>query len=239
MDEHDKQLAEWIAVQSQLGKLFVHDLKNPISALSANLSYMESALSHESEDIRGAVSDSILAAEMLLRFAENLSYLSRLEVEEECEVTAASLRNLLDGGYKRNDPFARSAGVNLRIRDAVPERSVLGQYKLMEAALDNLILSAVRHSPPSGLVEIGAAVEGDFAKVTVYDRGRPIGEEYMATLLTREGQVEAKRHSDSRYGRGLGLYLAGLSARALSGSIEIGSQDGVTFFCLRFPLECE
>lgn len=239
MHKHDKQLAEWIAIQSQLDRLLVHDFKNPISALSANLSYLESALSHESEDIRGAVSDSILAAEMLLRFSENLNYLSRLEVSEECEVTAASLQTLVEGGCKRNDPFARSAGMNLRIRGEIPSRSVLGQYKLMEISLDNLLLSAVRHSPPGGLVEVGATVENEQAYITVYDRGRPVGEPFIADLLTRQGQIEAKKHSDSRYGRGLGLYLVGLSARALGGDVTIGHRDGVTNFRLSFPLECE
>lgn len=239
MDEQGKQLAEWIAQQSQMNKLFVHDLKNPISALSANLSYLESALPHESEDIKGAVSDSILASEMLLRFVDNLGYLSRLEVNEECEVTAASLRNLVDGGYKRNEPFARSAGVSLRVEGEVPDRSVLGQYKLMEIALDNLVLSAVRHSPPGGLVEIGVTLRGELAQLTVTDRGRPVAGEFIPELFTRQGQIDAKKYSDSRYGRGMGLYLVGLTAQALGGFLEVEHQDRLTSFRLLFPLECE
>lgn len=239
MDDTNQQLADWIALQSQIGKLFVHDLKNPISALSANLSYLESALAHESEDIRGAVSDSVLASEMLLRFAENLSYISRLEVSEESEVTGASLRNLVDGTHMRCEPFARSASVPLRIKGQVPEASVLGQLKLVEVALDNLVLSAVRHSPPGGLVEIAAEIADEQAEIKVFDRGRPVAPEFVEDLFTRQGQMEAKKHSDSRYGRGLGLYLVGLAARALHGSVKVGTEDSLICFSLRFPLECD
>ena len=235
MSQCDDTLHFWCLTQSKLNKLFVHDLKNPISALSANLSFLETALTQEPEEVMGAISDSILATEMLLRFAENLNLIAMLEAEESCGISQVNLEALLLAIVKRNQKFANSAGLRIEIAGPLVNKSMAFQYRYAELAIENLILSAIRHSPQGSEVIVGSALEGEKVRIFVRDHGRPVNEELVEALLTREAQAEAKKNSGSRYGRGLGLYAVGLAAKALHGEIKMGLGDGMTEFSLILP----
>jgi signal transduction histidine kinase len=237
MSETNDSLTQWRLIQSKLNKLFVHDLKNPISALSANLSFLETALARESEEVRGAVSDSILAADMLLRFAENLNTISMLEAGEECNQNEMSLKTFILVTTDRNKKFAESAGVRLQLEEPLADASLVCQLRYAELALENLILSAIRHSPQGGEVAVSTVVTGDEAVISICDLGRPVSEENAEKLFTREAQSEAKKHTGSRYGRGIGLYAADLAAKALKGKLTVGTRNGMTEFALVFPLQ--
>lgn len=242
MTEKEDASQEATKLRAELSKLFVHDLKNPISALSANLSFLEAALGDESDDVRGAVGDSVLAVQMLLRFSENLNLIARLEAREQAETTPIPLDTFLKAAVRRNEDFADSAGIELEIGNATPERSANWPVRYAELILDNLILSAVRHSPPGGRVSIEASFEREQPLEVVFkvaDRGRPVAEECKAELLSREGQSTAKNRPDTRYGRGLGLYAAGLAIETMGGRFDIQERDGEVVFCVHLPLDCD
>ena len=67
-------------LQSAINKLYVHDFKNPISAISANLSYLEAVI--EDEAALEAISDSNLAMKSLLHMFDNFLNISRIEAGE-------------------------------------------------------------------------------------------------------------------------------------------------------------
>ncbi len=239
MSENSIEFSRWRLIQTKLDKLFVHDLKNPISALSANLSFLDTALVGEPEEVRGAVSDSILASEMLLRFAENLNLVAMLEAGETYGVSQVGLDAFIQMAVQRNKKFATSAGVRLEISEPLVKASVECQYRYAELALENLILSAVRHSPQGGEVIISLTVDENKARISVCDHGRPVLEEKIGAVFTREEQSEAKKHSGSRYGRGLGIYAAGLAVKALDWEVDVGTKKEMTEFALILPLSSD
>ncbi len=239
MSENSSEFNRWRLIQTKLDKLFVHDLKNPISALSANLSFLDTALVGEAEEVRGAVSDSILASEMLLRFAENLNLIAMLEAGEKYGVSQVGLDTFVQMAVQRNKKFAGSAGVRLEIAEPLANAFVNCQYRYAELALENLILSAVRHSPQGGEVIISSTATADEARISVCDHGRPVSDEKIQAIFSREEQSEAKKHSGSRYGRGLGIYAVGLAVKALEWEIAVGTKNGMTEFALVFPLSTE
>ena len=239
MSHTNEDVAKWRRTQSKLSKLFVHDLKNPISAISANLSFLETALARESEEVRGAVSDSMLAAEMLLRFAENLNIIAMREMKENCSQSEILLETFVRVAVDRNKKFAESAGVRLELEEPLANAPLVCQYRYAEVATENLILSAIRHSPQGGAVDVGTSVSDDEAIISICDLGRPVLPESAANLFTREAQSEAKKQSGSRYGRGIGLYAANLAAEALNGKITIGTRNGMTEFALVLPLQAK
>ncbi len=237
----------WLQTQSRLSKLLVHDFKNPISALSTNLSYLYRTLPDLSEDrhsgmndsmiteLRGAVADSILAAEMLLRFSENLQQIARLENKEQVEINEVIVDEFIRAAVKRCAGSAESAGVRLEMKEPIVQTVCLWQQRYAELVLDNLIMCAIRHSPKDAPVIVGAVEDPQGVRISVHDQGYPIAEGLVDGLFTRDGQAEAKNQPGSRYGRGLGLYAVGLAVGALNGRTEVETSDKDTRIAVILP----
>jgi len=236
MSDSQTALSQWISTQCKLNRLFVHDLKNPISALSANLNYLETVPLENSEDVREALTDSVLAAGMLLKLAENFDLIALLESGETFPLTQVNLSDFVRTAVRRNKGLSDSAGIRLVIREPLPNVAQYWQNRYAELVIDNLIMSAVRHSSHGEQVIVGLNEVDGNARVTVLDQGPRIAEEHCAGLFTRESQVDAKKNPGCRYGRGLGLYAVGLAVEVLGASVEIGEEDGLTAFTFVCPL---
>ncbi len=117
MSESPNELAHWISVQCKLNRLFVHDLKNPISALSANLNYLETVPLEESEDVREALTDSVLAASMLLKLVENFDLIALLESGEQFPKSRINAADFIRSAAVRNKGLSDSAGIRLNTID--------------------------------------------------------------------------------------------------------------------------
>ena len=107
MADKNDDLQNWRLVQCKLSRLFVHDLKNPISALAANLNFLETAQLEETEDMRGAVNDSILAANMLLRLADNFDMIALLESGESSPFSHVNMAEFIRSAIGRNKEFTQ------------------------------------------------------------------------------------------------------------------------------------
>lgn len=232
MDDQNDDLVRWRTIQCKLNRLFVHDLKNPISALAANLSFLESAPLESSEEARGAISDSALAANMLLRLADNFDMIAMLEAGDTGLMGQVKVADYVRSALRRNKNIAGSAGIRLGASEPLIDASQYWQTGYSDLIIDNLIMSAVRHSPQGGEVLVSTELADKEIRISVCDHGPPVAEEYINRLFTRESQVEAKRNPGCRYGRGLGLYAVGMAAEALGGRVEVGTNDGMAEFTL-------
>ena len=94
--------------------------------------------------------------------------------------------------------------------------------------MDNLVGNALKFTPRSGRVSIGACVDGDELRVSVADTGPGIPEEERERLFDRFWQA---RDADRR-GLGLGLHIAKAIAEAHGGRLWVESTvgSGSTFY---------
>jgi two-component system, NtrC family, sensor histidine kinase KinB len=235
MLKKNEALENWRLTQCKLNRLFVHDLKNPISALSANLNFLESVPLEETEDVRGALADSTLAASMLLKLVENFDLIALLESGETFPQSHVNMADFVRAAVNRNKALAVSAGIRLAIREPLPNIAHTWQNRYAELVIDNLIMSAVRHSPHGADVTVSLSENSQSLTVAVTDQGQLISEEYRAELFSRESQVEAKKNPGCRYGRGLGLYAVGLGAEMLGGRLEVSEHDNLAVFSFAVP----
>lgn len=239
MLKKNEALENWRSTQCKLNRLFVHDLKNPISALSANLNFLDSVPLEETEDVRGALTDSALAANMLLKLVENFDLIALLEANETFPFSHVNLADFVRSAVNRNKALAISAGIRLVIREPLPNIAQSWQNRYAELVIDNLIMSAVRHSPHGADVTVSLEDNGSEVVISVSDQGQVIAAEYRNELFTRESQVEAKKNSGCRYGRGLGLYAVGLGAKVLGGRMEVGEHANLAVFNFVVPISVQ
>lgn len=112
---------------------------------------------------------------------------------------------------------------------------------LLEQAITNLVLNAVKHSPEKRTVEIQARLEKDSAGkdrliITVRDDGVGIPEKHLARIFERFYRVDPGR-SREQGGTGLGLSIVRHIALAHGGTVSVESAEGTgSTFRLDIPV---
>jgi K+-sensing histidine kinase KdpD len=234
----DPDAPGWHRVQVKLHRLFVHDLKNPISALTSNLSYLESSLEGRDEDLHLAVTDCMVASKLLLHMANNLSAIAALEAGEQPRIAEAGVADLARDAAARVRELTTLGEIAIGVREDFPALAGHWEIPYVELALDNLILCSVANAPSGSQVDLGAAPATNAVRFSVCDDGQPVAAEHRRVLFDRNHQSEAKSALGARYGRALGLYAVGLVTQHLGGRVEAGvTGDGRAEFALSLPLE--
>jgi signal transduction histidine kinase len=204
--------------------LLAHDLRNPLSALHSNLGYLDTMLSSQDGEAREAVEDGVVSCDGLSHVIDNVDLLGQvlrggLRVQRGPSPVAA----LIAGAVERCQPAAKSHGLTLELDPRARQLHAVVDVgrDLATRALTNLIRNSIQHAPPSSIVTVSAAVEGQWICVQVRDTGSTLSDDNRENAFTAEGQVAAKARSNSRYSRGMGLYCARLAARLCSAEIRV------------------
>lgn len=133
-------------------------------------------------------------------------------------------------------PRAATAGVDLglEVRGVVPRARVDGDR--IGQMLDNLIVNAIKFTPPGGAVAVRLQAAGGVAELEVSDTGVGIAADDVAQLFDRFFRArEAGEHGVP--GVGLGLTIVRAIVEGHGGQITADSTPGVgTTFRVRLPL---
>jgi signal transduction histidine kinase len=205
---------------AQLLALLVHDLRNPVATIGANLSYVgEAAGASLDTDAREALADSTSALDGLMAGLDNLATVSRWVGGEPA--AAAAEGNVADA-LRAVAARERMYVVTLSLSEGVLRaKGAQALPRLVEILLAN----AVQHTGGKP-VTLRARRVADEVLVEVEDTGRAIAPELREVAFTPRGQLRLKERSDGRYGRSLGLFAAGLLAQAMGARLEAAGRDG-------------
>lgn len=208
-----------------------HELKTPISVLSANLQLLDRA-KHKIENrmvinliesCNTSISKVTTMLEELLdvgRYAEGNPELNKkrfdlLEVvEESCLHLIPELRKKI-----------RIKGQNLNL---------LADRIRIEQVIVNFINNACKYAPDSEFITVEIFREKNSVKLALSDQGPGIPESQIPFVFNRYWQSDSFKNN----GSGLGLYISAEIIRKHQGEIGVESQVGVgTTFWFRLPLE--
>ncbi len=112
---------------------------------------------------------------------------------------------------------------------------VVGDATRLHQVIANILANARTHTPDGTRVEVGLAVEGDDAVVTVRDDGPGIPDELQPVLFERFARGDSSR-SRATGSTGLGLAIVAAVVEGHGGSVEAASRPGDTRFTVRLPL---
>jgi len=128
------------------------------------------------------------------------------------------------------DPEAKRAGCVLRsMVDPVLDSVTLAEPSSIVQILTNLLLNAISVSPPHGVVELDAALEGaEYVVFGVSDEGPGVPPDRRATLLSAGISTRAG-------GAGIGLRYAAALAREAGGALVLSRAEPSARFELRWP----
>lgn len=230
-----RQRDELIRLHLQKERLIafvVHDLKNPVAALSlhAQLLLRERTLSDVG---RESAEEIIGEAQQLNRMIMNLLDLAK---GDEGRLVArrkrVALSSLVDAVFTELALHAAAREVELVKGTVVPH--VEADEDLLRRLLANLVDNGLRHAPRRTKLFVTAHPAEDRAvEVRVVDQGAGIAPDHRERVFMPFEQLEVTSERRGSGGRGLGLAFCKLVAEAHDGRIWIEDADPGAIFCVR------
>ncbi len=201
-----------------------HDMRTPLSAISASASSLSRFGPSLGEDTRADLLEMIQEqCEKLNRYTSNLLNLGRIQAGfdpsqfRECdalEVLGTAIAH------------ARQLGPEHEIvKDYDAEQALVrGDPVMLEQAFYNILENAVRYSPSRSRIVVAAELKGDRLVISVADEGEGIAEADLGKVFERFYRA---RSSAAHDGSGLGLSIAKGFVEAFGGTVEASRADPV------------
>lgn len=212
--------AETSRLRAALFSGVTHDLKTPLSAITASVTSLLDGSGFSDSERIDHLETIRQEAEHLNRVLSNLLDLSRLRSGALTPAKApAAIEELIEAVIGRLRPLLHGRDVSLNLRDDFPD--VPMDLVQVNQVLTNLIENAVKFSPGNSPIEISAVGSPTCVRVTVADRGPGIPKDERKRVF----QPFEKGNGDGS-GTGLGLAIANAVVIAHGGRMWAQDRPG-------------
>jgi two-component system, OmpR family, heavy metal sensor histidine kinase CusS len=228
---------ELIRKKQRLAALMVHELRNPLAALSGNLEMLKEEL--VGQTLSPIAVESLADCMNLVGKVQSLCA-TILDVDELEDGVLRAQRTAVD-----IDAVIRRALITvdrpIKIRALQVEVDVPGglvsavDHELFARVVENLLDNAVRYAPRNGRLWISARRELGELELCIGNDGPPVADSERDAIFSRYYRIEARK-AGVRAGRGLGLYFCRLAIEAHSGTIAVEQRGALgAVFVARLP----
>lgn len=210
-----------------------HDLRTPLAGIRAMAEALEDGVA---EDPARYLARMIADVERMSGMLEDLLALSRIHSGSlALSLERASLADLVSEGLAAARPLASAGQVQLTGRAAGPVQAVVDPRELSRA-LTNLVVNAIRHTPPDGTVVVEAHAEPGRAVISVADECGGIAPEHLARLFEPGWRATAARSPAPGEGAGLGLAIVRGIVEAHGGQVDVRNEGSGCRFEVSLPV---
>ncbi|MFT3695923.1 MAG: GAF domain-containing sensor histidine kinase [Kofleriaceae bacterium] len=217
--------------QAQLAQHVVHDLKNPLTTIGTNTTYvLETA--NMNRDQLDALRDVLSAAKQMQSMLLDLLDIGRgthaggLTARKERIALRQFVRALIGSGIDH------SKGSTI-VLDIESDIVTVADPNLLSRMLSNLVDNARRYAPDGSTITVAAQRHLEGVLISIADLGVGIRDADKRRVFESYVQLDA---APQRTGRGLGLVFCKLAAEAHGGEIYVeDNRPRGTRFCVRLP----
>ncbi len=162
-----------------------HELRTPLTTIKGSVTALMDAATAEDRDARSALlAETLTATDRLNSIVENLLSMSRLESGmlrlKKSTNDVFDLVSVVADAMRRQ---SRDHPLSIRIDEDAPLVSL--DFILMTQVLTNILVNAVRHTPPGTPVEISVERKGQGVRITVADEGPGVSPDELPHLFDR------------------------------------------------------
>jgi signal transduction histidine kinase/DNA-binding LacI/PurR family transcriptional regulator len=241
--------------KSDFIQVAAHELRTPLTVIKGYMGMVKAAPAVQSDPaLSQAVEGVVQGSERLHQVVNSMLDVARLEnqvLNPHLElVTLGPIVRLVQKEYAE-DLQTRQLAMELDSNlNSIPP--VLADSELLQKALDNVIVNAIKFTPDGGKIDVSAAVVAngadEFCEIRVRDTGigiDPANHKIVFEKLYQLGKVELHSSGRTKFkggGPGLGLAIAAGIVKAHRGKIWVESPGydeeklpGSTFF-IQIPL---
>ncbi len=203
-----------------------HELRTPLSVVQGNLrAILDGVYPLDKAEISRLYDETRLLSRLVddlreLALADAGQLRLNLQPTEPAQVIQATADNLALAAEAHKAALTVQAPEELPTVRADPDR--------LAQILRNLLVNALRHTPPGGSVTVLACVHEDAVEIAVADTGEGIAPEDLPHIFDRFWRADRSRSRDERWagGSGLGLSVAQSLVEAQGGRIWAESTPG-------------
>jgi signal transduction histidine kinase len=205
----------------QVSSDVAHDLRTPLTRLHNRLD--EALSAKDVEDQRQSIESAAAQSRELLDIFGALLRIAEVEASPpRAHFREVALDQLVEGLIETYRPDMEASGHRL-VTAVAPDVRTMGDRRLLQQLLTNLLDNALRHTPAGTTVRVELERDAANARLTVADDGSGVAPEDASRLFQRFARAERSRSSE---GHGLGLALVAAVATAHRGTASLLSPPG-------------
>ena len=232
LNELLQRLTDTLANERQFTADAAHELRTPIASLRAQLGVLQGARSEDERE--QAVRDIDRATVRMSELVANLLALARLDSNAELPAAESyDLRARLEGVIAEHAFVAMEKQVEISLH-GLEHCPLTGTAYLHELLAANLIINAIKYTPPGGQVTVYLEHVAGAVEYRVEDTGPGVPESELATLTERFRRVR-QTGGESAQGAGLGLSIAARCAQLAHAELTLYNRQP-TGFCAKVKL---
>jgi len=197
-----------------------HELRTPLTLERAILEVTLADPDAGVSSLRAACERVLAIGEQQERMIDALLALARSERGLERREPVALQRVVGEVLLERRDEIDRRG---LRLESHLDNAHILGDPRLIERLVTNLVDNAIHHNTADGWISVNTSLEDDQAVVTVANSGPVIGADEAEQLLRPFHRLGTARIGHGG-GHGLGLSIVSAIAAAHGASVSIQAQ---------------
>ena len=242
ISEINAKLKELEEYKEGLLQMIVHDLKNPLFAISANIELLLFKKDRLSETQSSSLENCLDYCNDLNEIIQQLLDVHKIEQgklklnRKELNVTP-----LIEELLQQFRPKAEAKKVLVSYSNSNGISSVVADKSLIKRVVANLIDNGIRHAPEGGIVQISSEpIEKlNGICISVNDSGDGIAPQYHQKIFNKFEQGDLQKKGVVVGTAGLGLAFCKMAVELHGGKIWVesnGNGDGANF-CFTIPIE--
>jgi signal transduction histidine kinase len=229
------RLLELEKVRDGLSHMIVHDLRNPLTAISTYLQLSALNADTLSDPQQERVDRCLFFCQELERMVQNLLDISKMEEGKmQLKLEAIDLSEMVGEVLERFTPMLEERKIALSYsgNGEIPRISL--DRSILKRVITNLVDNAIRYTPKGGniAVTLESAPWEKVLCLSVKDNGAGLPAEYHQKIFDKFEQVTLKKDGDRAGSSGLGLTFCKMAVEAHGGKIWVESEGlgkGCTF----------
>jgi signal transduction histidine kinase len=208
-----------------------HDLKNPLY----NIRLLSKTIIEENlngEDLKEFTQDILTTSDRMLNLIADLLDINAIEQGSmKIELSEIDIIELTFGICDIYHERAKVKGITIHFDPQLEHLSVLGDRRLLQQVLDNLVSNAIKYSPHNKNVYIRLLSNSQVARFEIKDEGIGIKEEEKHKLFGKFSKLSTLPTGDES-SSGLGLSIVKQYVEVMGGRVWCESTygEGASFF---------